>query len=705
MKKNRNFLVWSLLLPVVLAFLAAGCGQMLDSTPGLSAPVDPVPEIFDDPDLGIMTKETADKVFKWVSNSGKIMIQLFKSAGALENYLKGSDRAVAADPTRLFIKTIDDKPVNKIDAGAFSPSPDGSAADISSVVSTLRLSDAVTVINKTAFKGIQAPEFLLEIPHSVLTVLTQDTLNEISQNITVKTPAGEEEPEDPGFEKDITIEYIDINIKEGIIPVIGGTPVTKIETAEYTGTVSWSSAPVTFAARTFYSAAIYLTPKTGFTLTGVRENFFKVKGAETTNSANSGIITAVFPKTAIPVDDLAELSSAINSIEQDDIIQLRPPFYEKVNLAGEPITIHAAAVDNTIPYTIQGPPDAEKHPAPALTVGILIANDNITLKDIKIEITNSGRAVGNAVDNIDISNKYCSAITIARAGANGGFLEREALTSRNVTVDKCDIVFDASNQAPAPKRFTAGIYVAYGKDGKKPPYLPHNVAIQHSSVKATGHSTSAVQALYIPPTVRVTNNKLTACGGDGSDTAPACAIFIEGVLASSSDQTIASMTDNTLHGKTFDFWIATPSSLKDDGTTQDPAFVNNDLNGTGGTINMAALGFGTGDEDKDKIWASKASANANNNYYKLLQDLKIQCDEKGRVGYGRIFIAMVLDDTSVAGIEEKYEIKNGQITAIDYLGYPADEDEDGGYNVTQTAEKGRIGGDGEYHTNRDTVES
>jgi hypothetical protein len=49
-----------------------------------------------------------------------------------------------------------------------------------------------------------------------------------------------------------------------------------------------------------------------------------------------------------------------------------------------------------------------------------------------------------------------------------------------------------------------------------------------------------------------------------------------------------------------------------------------------------------------------------------------------------------------------YEIRNGQITAIDYWGYPANTD--GGYGVTPTAKKGRIGGDGEYHKNRGEVE-
>ena len=81
-------------------------------------------------------------------------------------------------------------------------------------------------------------------------------------------------------------------------PTYGETPVTTItETAQYTGTVSWSPSDATFAAGTVYTATITLTAKAGYTLTGVAENFFTVAGATATNSADSGVVTAVFPAT------------------------------------------------------------------------------------------------------------------------------------------------------------------------------------------------------------------------------------------------------------------------------------------------------------------------------------------------------------------------------------------------------------------------
>jgi hypothetical protein len=90
-------------------------------------------------------------------------------------------------------------------------------------------------------------------------------------------------------------------------PVTGATPVTSIANAQYTGTVSWATTtggvPHTgpFAASTSYTATITLTATSGFTLTGVTQNFFTVTGATpVTNPANSGVVTAVFPATGAP---------------------------------------------------------------------------------------------------------------------------------------------------------------------------------------------------------------------------------------------------------------------------------------------------------------------------------------------------------------------------------------------------------------------
>ena len=82
-------------------------------------------------------------------------------------------------------------------------------------------------------------------------------------------------------------------------PARGKAPVSAVtETDQYTGAVAWNPAPgAAFASDTQYTATITLTPKDGYTLQGVAENAFTVAGATATNAANSGVITAVFPKT------------------------------------------------------------------------------------------------------------------------------------------------------------------------------------------------------------------------------------------------------------------------------------------------------------------------------------------------------------------------------------------------------------------------
>jgi hypothetical protein len=86
-------------------------------------------------------------------------------------------------------------------------------------------------------------------------------------------------------------------------PVTGATPVTTTTAGTgYRGVVTWASSSGAlvgnFAGATIYTATITLTATSGYTLTGVSENFFTVAGATTdTNPANSGVITAVFPRT------------------------------------------------------------------------------------------------------------------------------------------------------------------------------------------------------------------------------------------------------------------------------------------------------------------------------------------------------------------------------------------------------------------------
>ena len=93
------------------------------------------------------------------------------------------------------------------------------------------------------------------------------------------------------------------------VPATGATPTATIaDTTEYTATISWTPTDATFKGETVYTATITLTPQEGFTLIGVRENFFTVAGATATNVANSGVVTAVFPETAPAVISIAAIT-------------------------------------------------------------------------------------------------------------------------------------------------------------------------------------------------------------------------------------------------------------------------------------------------------------------------------------------------------------------------------------------------------------
>lgn len=83
-------------------------------------------------------------------------------------------------------------------------------------------------------------------------------------------------------------------------PVKGKVAVKGTDVNEqYDATVVWNPADSSFKANTSYSATITLTPKRGYKLDGVPENFFTLNGATTiSNSANSGVVQVTFPTTA-----------------------------------------------------------------------------------------------------------------------------------------------------------------------------------------------------------------------------------------------------------------------------------------------------------------------------------------------------------------------------------------------------------------------
>jgi hypothetical protein len=151
---------------------------------------------------------------------------------------------------------------------------------------------------------------------------------------------------------------IDIAAISGVTaPATGETPVTIIiETAQYTGTVSWSGSPATFAGTTVYTATITMTAKSGYTLTGVAVDFFTVAGSTSdTNSINSGVVTAAFPitgatpPTIIDIAVIAGVTAPVTGASPMTTISASAQFTGTVAWSGSPVTF---AGDTTYSATI-----------------------------------------------------------------------------------------------------------------------------------------------------------------------------------------------------------------------------------------------------------------------------------------------------------------------------------------------------------------
>ncbi|MCL2410256.1 MAG: S8 family serine peptidase [Treponema sp.] len=128
--------------------------------------------------------------------------------------------------------------------------------------------------------------FSLEVPANFFSTWGVETIATHSANCGIITVVFPVTPSTP--------VYIP-GIRGVSIPVPGEIPVSLIyETDQFTGTVSWSPNHAVFAPGTVYTATIQLTPKSGYTLEGVQDNFFRMAGATVTSSG--GTVTAVFDR-------------------------------------------------------------------------------------------------------------------------------------------------------------------------------------------------------------------------------------------------------------------------------------------------------------------------------------------------------------------------------------------------------------------------
>jgi hypothetical protein len=379
------------------------------------------------------------------------------------------------------------------------------------------------------------------------------------------------------------------------------------------------------------------------------------------------------------------LDAAISAAKKElrnPVVQLTSLFYGDANGTGNYIVVDAGGTDNGTAYTIKG---LGKTATPPLTVGILLANDNVTLQDVNINITDPARAAITSW-----TNNYNAGVSIGRSINGTSFLANPDLASNKVTVKDSTITF---NNLTGSTPFTAGIYI----NGRG---TNNEVSITGNTISVTGYNDSATQAVlvnYYSPNYTITDNTLTATNTTATNAGaavgawnkPASALYIQ-IAPPDVTASISRITGNTLNG-VFDFYVHILSNL--DYT---------------GIPSLFGDGFGT----PTSIWATTGT---DTGFYKsLLTTLLSQA--KG--GYGRVGMKLGL---ALSGgsewVQEQYDINttNGTVNAVDYWGPKVsvpgayDSISDLGASTAATANRGRINVGGasgtDWHWTRDVTGS
>jgi hypothetical protein len=427
-----------------------------------------------------------------------------------------------------------------------------------------------------------------------------------------------------------------------------------VETAQFTGTVTWSPAlnAGKLDADTLYTATITLTAKTGYTLIGVPADFFTVDGAKATYAANLGTVTAAVIRTDNPTTLNTATTGAIavaKSYGGGAVIYLSPGFYGDANTAGNFIVVDPNATDNGTPYTIKGTGNTD-----TLTVGIVLANDNVTLDGVKIAVDTATKAA----DYLQNSSTYKAAITIER---RSNATTAVAAAPTNVTIQNSNISYTAANTSEA-----AGIIV-YGANGD----VSTDILITDNTIslsRAIDQKTQGILLDRYGAGIEITGNVITSGNtSPGATVTPASAIAM---VINPADVTTGEphITGNTLKGDDFDFYI-TVLSKGDRASVED----------------LVSKEFGT----DGSTWVSSG----NNTFYKqLVTDLLPQSKGlDGNGGFGRLFLSLggaagSTGDTTGFALEY-YEIDSttDNITAINYYspGITTPDIYDAGTNSTE----------------------
>jgi hypothetical protein len=349
----------------------------------------------------------------------------------------------------------------------------------------------------------------------------------------------------------------------------------------------------------------------------------------------------------IKVQAVTDLAAAVDKAKAiangKGVVQLTEAFYSSANSLPGPLVIDAGA-DNLIPYTIKG---LGKDSTSSLSVGVLLANDNVTLDGVNINV--NGSNVPTVVWTE--SSNYSAAVLIGRVATGTTLLTGADAPSKGVSVINSSITITNSTAT-----FTAGMWVQ-GASNNGTLYNPRDITISDNTISATGNAGYATQGILLRGydySIKITGNTISAQYGAPQTGkrygAPASALFFNRVygedLMGSGTPEISGNTLTLGTNSAYSFFInAYETSVEDT------------INQNGGVAVLRGDNFSVA----GTTWALSTATDKTSSYKKLFNAL---LDNIIGTGFGSISIPQAANSFDF----EHYNIENGKVTRISVLG-------------------------------------
>jgi hypothetical protein len=324
------------------------CLKPVDFTGDITDPNGSLSPAADNPDLGTMSRATAEKIFELESEGPGLKITKLKSVPQLLAYLLQSSTAstsiLNAGGGTLKISTIGNLPVVSIAEGAFAPS--GANDDISAVIKFLELPATIQILGRDLF-GTTADvskRIFLDIPMTAtvfkqIDVTSMKNLagqaagqnaiariyNPSDQTYTVVLPAGtlEFQRPAPGFSIEYTIDFYDNDAGLARLTTAGGTTEYEVKDAAlkklFNAIYSPNAPDTTDAIETGKSAVPYNDTISQavlslFTITvgaNAADDRVEIRGTSLPGAAAASVMKPIVIDIGIPGEDNGGLAFSI----------------------------------------------------------------------------------------------------------------------------------------------------------------------------------------------------------------------------------------------------------------------------------------------------------------------------------------------------------------------------------------------------------